>query len=64
MTNKKLKRQSFLEAAKRLKEKKRLVSDKNSAGAAYEIGEISWNKYIKRAARNEKVYNLKKTWQL
>jgi hypothetical protein len=51
MTNKELKRKSFLEATKRLEEKKRLAKEKDPARAAYEAGEISWNEYLKRSCQ-------------
>lgn len=51
MTNKELKRQCFVEATKRLEEKRRLAKEKDPARAAYEAGEISWNEYIKRSCK-------------
>ena len=51
MTNKELKRKSFLEATKRLEENKRLAKEKDPARAAYEAGEISWNEYLKRSCK-------------
>jgi len=51
MTNQELKRKSFLEATKRVNEKKRLAKEKNPARAAYEAGEISWNEYLRRSCK-------------
>lgn len=47
MTNKELKRKSFLEATKRRNAKKAAEAKRNPARAAYEKGEISWNEYLK-----------------
>ena len=51
MTNKELKRQTFLEATRRRNEKKRLEREKDPAKADYEDGKISWNEYLKRTRK-------------
>lgn len=49
MTNKELKRQSFLEATRRRKEARENFEKENPARAAYDRGEIGWNEYLRRS---------------
>jgi len=63
MTNKELKRKSFLEATKRLEEKKRLTKEKTLQEPLMKPAKSAGTNTSKGAARNERLYNIKKTWQ-
>jgi len=52
MTNSEWKRQTFLEATKRLQEKKKEADRKDPARKEYDEGRISWNEYLKRTCKN------------
>ena len=49
MTNQELKRQTFLEATRRVEARKALERKQDPAKADYEDGKISWNEYLKRS---------------
>ncbi|KRN53903.1 hypothetical protein IV72_GL000136 [Atopobium minutum] len=48
MTNKEAKRQSFLEATAKLKEKKRLLYEREPEQKLYDEGKIAYSEYLKR----------------
>ena len=51
MTNKELKRQTFLEAAKRRNETKNEAYKMDPARKEYDEGWISWNEYLRKSCK-------------
>lgn len=48
MTNKELKRRTFLEATKRVEDKKKELYKREPERKLYDEGKIGWNEYLKR----------------
>ncbi|MFM1524481.1 MULTISPECIES: hypothetical protein [Helcococcus] len=46
MTNKELKRQTFLESARKLKEKREALYEREPERVLYEEGKINWKEYM------------------
>ncbi|WP_018659217.1 hypothetical protein [Allofustis seminis] len=53
MTNKELKRQTFLEATKRYKEQKRGLYEREPERELYDNGKIGWNEYVKLSKKRK-----------
>lgn len=60
MTNKELKRQTFLESARKLKEKREALYEREPERVLYEEGKINWKEYM-QMYKKEKKRNLKNT---
>ena len=60
MTNKELKRQIFLESARKLKEKREALYEREPERVLYEEGKINWKEYM-QMYKKEKKRNLKNT---